>query len=202
MEQSVVQLQERAVAWAKRDAWLQKTSFAATLIAILLFLYFAYLVRGESAKLQELQRLNVIEQEKSNSLKAEHERLQRQNAELSLATKATQELHKVQAHVTYYRSSEKDMIEGALKALGFQVSQDAVKALPTGANAIAYGSKVDRGEVRLVASTLVSAGFHLVAIRPAARRTDPELIQVYSTSHPDAQAPYDLDSVRRWQPGM
>src|SRR5262245_56627495 len=90
--------------------------------------------------------------------------------------------------IRFYRESDRKVVEGALRKLGFNV-EDAglgqsklIKLVP---NTLGYGKLVAAQDLRDIGVALIQEGFPLKRITPAQKQPDPKLIQIYASVESD-----------------
>jgi hypothetical protein len=91
--------------------------------------------------------------------------------------------------IQFYRESDREVVEKALKNLGFNIEAKlgASKLIDRKPNTIGYGTDIAEGDLRQIASALVKAEFPLKRIAEAQKQHDPKLIQIYASAESDAK---------------
>jgi len=170
----------------RRQKWLLVIAWGATLLPLVAFGYLTW--KSYHMSLQ----LEAAETDLQETL-AEIRELEKKKAELSADLTAQRESTKYYrdwagVHVRFYRESDRKVVEGALRKLGFKVEDVDLghsKLIDRFPNTIGHGKLVANQDLRDIGAALIQEGFPLKRIAPAQKQPDPKLIQIYASVESD-----------------
>jgi hypothetical protein len=170
----------------RRQKWLLVIAWGATLLPLVAFGYLTWKSYDMSRQLQ-MAELDLHE------TLAEIRELEKKKAELSADLTAQRESTKYYrdwagVHIRFYRESDRKLVEGALRKLGFNVEDADLgksRLIDRAPNTIGYGKLVAMQDLRDIGVALIQEGFPLKRIAPALKQQDPKLIQIYASVESD-----------------
>jgi hypothetical protein len=185
----------------RRQKWLLWMAWGATVVPLLVFAYLtwaSYDMRRElrvmQKELEEAQHTLEKKKKELGEVEKKKAELEKQTAKLAVDLDAQRNSAKhyrdyAGVRIVFYRESDRKMVEGALRRLGFKVEDAKLgssKLISRDPNTIAYGNLVSTQDLRDIAIALVQEKFPLKRIAPATKQPDPKLIQIYASTESDA----------------
>lgn len=190
---------EQLERFVKRDQKLRRWTWLSLVLPLGIFVVLAVMASKELARLTELEQRDQALQKQIEEKEKALAKLQEQEKVSQLASGAVRDARPAGTfpRIIYFRDSERDHLQGALKQLGVTPDVQSVsyaqgenpKLAGKPVDTLAYGCAVSEQDLRLIAAALIKAGVPIRRITPAEKKPDPLLVQVIASAKTDSNGP-------------